>query len=167
MKRKVWILVQHLLPKRNSQRWEPNLKALAYEPWNMSVRLRGRCRLTDKLSVLSKPLHARRIGNCYLDAETSSVSSIFIARGYLRSNAQNWHPFHHLPLRLECDKSMELTASIAPTASARAEIVGTKRLHQSQSPLGLGQRSDRGSRTLCPSMVHSSSGSHVGYIVWP
>jgi len=33
----------------------------------------------------------------YLDAETNSVSSVFIARGYLRSNAQNRHPFHHLP----------------------------------------------------------------------
>ena len=36
---------------------------------------------------------------CYLNAETSSVSSVFIARGYLRSNAQNRHPFHHLPFR--------------------------------------------------------------------
>jgi len=35
----------------------------------------------------------------YLDAETSSVSSVFIARGYLWSNAQNRHPFHQLPLR--------------------------------------------------------------------
>jgi len=41
--------VQQLLPKRSSQSWEPNRKALAYkhEPWNMSVRLRGCCRLTD------------------------------------------------------------------------------------------------------------------------
>jgi len=30
-------------------------------------------------------------------AETSSVSNVFIARCYLRSNAQNRHPFHHLP----------------------------------------------------------------------
>jgi len=45
MKRKVWILVQRPLPKRNSQSWEPNRKALPYEPWNMSVGLRGRCRL--------------------------------------------------------------------------------------------------------------------------
>jgi len=95
----VWILVQQLLPKRNSQSWEPNRIALAYEPWNMAVKLRGRCRLTDKLSVLTKPRHARRIGSHYLDAE-SSVSSIFIARGYLRSNAQNRHPFHHLPVLL-------------------------------------------------------------------
>jgi len=35
------------------------------------------------------------------DAETSSVSSVFIAQGYLRSNAQNRHPFHHLP-KVEC-----------------------------------------------------------------
>ena len=48
--------------------------------------LRGRCRLTDKLSVLSEPRHARWICSYYLDAETSSV---FIARGYLRSNAKN------------------------------------------------------------------------------
>ena len=27
----------------------------------------------------------------------SSVSSVFIAQGYLRSNAQSRHPFHHLP----------------------------------------------------------------------
>ena len=97
MKRKVWILVQQLLPKRNSKSWEPNRHALAYKPWNMSVRLRGRCRLTDKLSVSSEPIHARRIGSYYINAETSSVFSVFIARGYLRSNAQNRHPFHHLP----------------------------------------------------------------------
>jgi len=30
--------------------------------------------------------------------ETSSVSSVFITRGYLKPNAQNRHPFHHLPL---------------------------------------------------------------------
>jgi len=59
----VWILVQHLLPKRNSQSWEPNRKAVAYESWNMSVRLWGRCRLTDKLSILSEPRHVRRIRN--------------------------------------------------------------------------------------------------------
>jgi len=32
----------------------------------------------------------------YLVAETSSISSVFIARGYLRSNAQNRDPFNHL-----------------------------------------------------------------------
>jgi len=46
-------------------------------------------------------------------------------------------------------------------------MVGMKRLYQSQSPLVLGWRSDRGSRTLCPSMAHSSSDGHVGCIVWP
>jgi len=97
MKRKVWILVQQLLPKRNSESWEPNRQALAYEPWNMSVRLRGRCWLADKFGLLSEQIDSRRSGSYYLDAETSSVSSIFIARGYLRSNAQNRHPFHHLP----------------------------------------------------------------------
>ena len=56
---------------------------------------------------------------------------------------------------------------IAPASSARAEIVGTKRLYQRQSPVGLGCRNDRGSRTLCPSMVHSSSDDHVGCIVGP
>jgi len=39
MKRKVWIFVQHQLPKRNSQSREPNRKAFAYEPWNMAVKL--------------------------------------------------------------------------------------------------------------------------------
>jgi len=45
MKRKLWMLVQHLLPKRNSQSCEPNQRTLAYELWYMSVRLQGRCRL--------------------------------------------------------------------------------------------------------------------------
>ena len=36
---------------------------------------------------------------CYLVTETSSVSSLLIARGYLRSNAQNRHPFYHLPVK--------------------------------------------------------------------
>jgi len=40
---------------------------------------------------------ARRIRSYYLDAETSSVS---MALGYLRSNAQNRHPFHHLLVML-------------------------------------------------------------------
>jgi len=35
----------------------------------------------------------------YLVTETSSVSNIFITRGYLRSNAQNRHPFYHLPMK--------------------------------------------------------------------
>jgi len=103
MKRKVWILVQHLLPKRNSQSWERNRKALAYEPLNISVTLRGRCWLTDKLSVSSEPRHVGRIRKHCLDAGTSSVSSVFIARDDLRSNAQNRHPFHHLPCRA-CDQ---------------------------------------------------------------
>ena len=47
-----------------------------------------------------------------------------------------------------------------------AEIVGTKRFCQSQSPLGLGWRSPRGSRIIYPSLAHSSSDGHVGYIVW-
>jgi len=66
----------------------------------MSVTLRGRCRLSDKLSVLSDPRHARRICSYYFDAETSSVSSVFIARGCLRSNVKNRHPFNHLSEQL-------------------------------------------------------------------
>ena len=64
---------------------------------NISIRLRGPCRLTDKLSVLSEPRHVTPFGSHYLVAETSSVSSVFITRGYLRSNAQNRHPFIYLP----------------------------------------------------------------------
>jgi len=64
-------------------------KALAYEPLNISVRLQGRFCLTDKSSVLSEPRHARRIRSNYLDSETSSVSSVYIARGYLRSSVKN------------------------------------------------------------------------------
>ena len=33
----------------------------------------------------------------HLVAETRSVSSVFIAQGYQRSNVQNRHPFYHLP----------------------------------------------------------------------
>ena len=40
-----------------------------------------------------------RPGLPYLVAQTSSVSSVLIAQGYLRSNAQNRPPFHHLPVR--------------------------------------------------------------------
>jgi len=59
--------------------------------------IRGRFRLTDKLSVLYKPRRAKKIRGYHIDAETSSVSSGFITRGYLQSNAQNRHPFCHLP----------------------------------------------------------------------
>ena len=68
-----------------------------YEPLNISARLRGCCRLTDKPSVLFELRHAMQNRSYYLDAETSSVSSVFIARGYLRSNAQTRYPFFHLP----------------------------------------------------------------------
>jgi len=34
----------------------------------------------------------------HLVVEMSSVSSVFITWGYLRSNAQSLHPFHHLPI---------------------------------------------------------------------
>ena len=89
--------MQHPLSKRNYQSWETNRKALAHELLNISVRLWSRCRMTDKLSVLSEPRHARRIRSYYIAAETRSVSSVFITRSYLRWNAQNRHPFHHLP----------------------------------------------------------------------
>jgi len=49
------------------------------------------------LQSWSSPVRAHL---CYLDAEMSSVSSVFIPRGYLRSNAQNQQPFHHLPFML-------------------------------------------------------------------
>jgi len=57
----------------------------------------------------------------------------------------------------------------APVSSVLPENIGTKRqlLYQSQSPLGLGRRRDRGSRTVCPNMAHSSCDGHVGYIIWP
>ena len=41
------------------------------------------------------------ISGPYLVAETSSVSSVVIAPGYLRSNAQNRHPLCHLPCQTE------------------------------------------------------------------
>jgi len=56
---------------------------------------------------------------------------------------------------------------IAPVSSVAVEIVGTKQLCQRGSPLGFGWRSDGGSPTLCPSMAHSPSDGHVGYIVLP
>jgi len=39
-------------------------------------------------------------------------------------------------LRLQCETSLELTTSIATASCVRAEKVGTKRLYQSQFPLG-------------------------------
>jgi len=44
---------------------------------------------------------------------------------------------------------------IAPASSGLAVKVGTKRFYRSHSPLGLGGRSDRGSRTLCLNMTHA------------
>ena len=63
------------------------------------------------------------------------------------------------------DSFLEVS-SIALVSFVQAEKVRTKQLHQSQSPLGLRRRSDRGSRTLCPNMACSSSDGHVGCIVW-
>ena len=64
-------------------------------------------------SVLCAPRHNRLIGNYYLVAETSSVSSVFVARGYLRSNAQNQHPFHHLPCAESCDDAVALVPALS------------------------------------------------------
>jgi len=55
---------------------------------------------------------------------------------------------------------------IARASSVWSEKVGTEQLYRSQSPLGLGGRSDEGSHTLCPNMAHCSFNGHVGYIVW-
>jgi len=58
MKRKGWILVQQLLLKRNSEPKSIGIRAIKHV-----FRLRGRWRLTDTHSVISEPLHARRIGS--------------------------------------------------------------------------------------------------------
>ena len=69
-------------------------------------------------------------------------------------------------LRLECERSMELTASFHCSCHfcpSRAAKAGTKRPYQSQFPLGLGGRSNKGSCILRPNMARSCEG-HVGYI---
>jgi len=58
-----------------------------------------------------------------------------------------------LALRLECEKSMEFTASSHGFCFCFTRESRTKRLYQSQSPLGLGWKSDGESRTLYPSMA--------------
>ena len=68
---------------------------------------------------------------------------------------------------LECEKSMELTASshrpcFCPSRESRDEAALSESV-----PLGLGWRSDRRSRTVYRSMAHSSSNGRVGCIVWP
>ena len=49
-------------------------------------------------------------GESVITTLTQNVSSVFIMRGYLRSNAQNRHPFHHLPrkARAACAQSLTL-----------------------------------------------------------
>jgi len=111
MKRKVWMFVQQLLPKRNSQSWDPNRKALAYEPWNISVKLRGRCRLAGKLSVLSEPNHSRRIGSSSLTQKRAvflAFSSREVTSGRMRKTGIHfiiypltveegvWKAYHYL-----------------------------------------------------------------------
>jgi len=71
-------------------------------------------------------------------------------------------------LRLECEKSMELTVSSHRSCffcSIRKSM--DKAALSESAPMGLGQRSNRGSRTLSPNIAHSSYDGHVGYIVWP
>ena len=41
-------------------------KSLGIRALNLSVRLRSRCPLTDKLRILPEPRHARRIRSYYL-----------------------------------------------------------------------------------------------------
>ena len=72
------------------------------------------------------------------------------------------------------------SSPIAPISSVLAEKAGTKRLYQNRSPLGLGRRSCRESRTLCLNMADSvlrqprrmhwpqiaASRSILGMLVW-
>jgi len=60
-------------------------------------------------------------------------------------------------LRRECEKSMELTTSSHRSfLSSSRESIRTRRLCQSQSPLGFGRMSNRGSHPLFPNMTHNS-----------
>jgi len=69
-------------------------------------------------------------------------------------------------LRLECEKSMEFTAS-----SYRSCLFSCNRETRDEADLSEAVptlariKIDRGSHTLCTSTAHSSSGGHVGYIV--
>jgi len=47
-------------PKAPSQ--EVNPQPLAWQTWNPSIRLPGQCQLSDKVTTLFKPRHARRYG---------------------------------------------------------------------------------------------------------
>jgi len=62
-------------------------------------------------------------------------------------------------LRLECETSMELTASSHHSCFFCSSWGSGEEAALLESPLGFRRRSDRGPRTRCPSMAHSSSAS--------
>jgi len=50
------------LRKRKSPSQEANPQPLAWQTWNLSVRLPDPCQLSDKVTSLFEPRHARRYG---------------------------------------------------------------------------------------------------------
>jgi len=50
----------HLRKRKASSQENP--QPLAWQTWNLSVRLPHQCQLSDKVTVLFEPRHARRYG---------------------------------------------------------------------------------------------------------
>jgi len=94
--------VQPVLPKRKSPRWEPNRKSLVQQTLNVSATLQRRCRLSDKLSVLFEPRHARWFhSHCY--CANNVTFSKYASRIPAVPRISGWVP----PLTLKCRRTLE------------------------------------------------------------
>jgi len=67
---------QSLLRKHKAPRWEANPQPLAWQTWDISVMLPGRRRLSDTLTALFKPRHARQYGGISFELRRSMGGSV-------------------------------------------------------------------------------------------
>ena len=64
------------LRKRKAPRQEANPQPLAWQTWNLSVRLPDQCQLSDKVMALFELRHARRYGQISFEIGRSMGGSV-------------------------------------------------------------------------------------------
>jgi len=64
------------LRKRKAPIQKVNPQPLVWQTWNLSVRLSHQCQLSDKVTVLFEPRHARRYGRISFEIGRSMGGSV-------------------------------------------------------------------------------------------
>jgi len=64
------------LRKREAPSQDANPQSLAWQTWILSARLPDQCRLSDKVTALFEPRHARRYGQICFEIERPMGGSV-------------------------------------------------------------------------------------------